>query len=114
MPGPVTADSAGELQGGEPAEHLRDREMELSGQLGGAPSEDVREVNQDAVTLPWQLETEALGGLQGVVQDLPSHPERRQDVASVLYQPGSVAYERMSAYGERREDAARHGHYLFM
>src|SRR5229473_1797353 len=49
--------------------------MELSGQLGGTHGEHIREVDQDAVPLAWELETEALGGLQGVVQDLPPHPE---------------------------------------
>src|SRR5216683_2278797 len=48
--------------------------MELSGQLGGTHGEHIREVDQDAVPLAWELETEALGGLQGVVQDLPPTP----------------------------------------
>src|SRR5207245_3270493 len=71
----VTAHSAVQLQRGEPAEHLCDRKIQLSGQLGGSDGEHVGHVKKDAVPLRLEPKTEAARGGERVVQDLPSDAE---------------------------------------
>src|SRR5579864_6320633 len=110
----MTAHSAVELEGGEPADHLGDRNLELSGDFRGVHGEDVGQVGEDPVALSRKRKTQVRGGGERVVENLAAMPQCREDVACVLHQRGAVAYEPVRADGEGREDAPRHSHYLFM
>src|SRR6266581_6529044 len=112
--GIVTAHSAVQLQGGQSAEHLGDRQAQLSSQLGGAHGQHVGEVDQQSVAIWRKGKTEPRWSRQGVVQDLFGVAQGRQHVTGVLNQSGTIPDQAMGAHRERREDAARHRHYLFM
>jgi hypothetical protein len=49
--GLLTAHSAVQLEGGQPPEHLGDRKLQLSGNVGSAKGQDVGQVRDDPVTL---------------------------------------------------------------
>src|SRR5437879_4075923 len=59
-----------ELQGGQPAEHFRDRKLKLPGDFRGVQSQNVREVGKDAIPLLTEAKTEALGRGQAAVTAL--------------------------------------------
>ena len=114
IPTLVPPDHTVELQGGEAAEHLGDRELELASYLGRTQSEHIGEVRKDAIPLNWDPDSKAARRLEGVVQDLMVKVQHREHVAGVLDKPCAIPEEPVRAHGLGREDAAGDGHYLFM
>jgi hypothetical protein len=98
----VTAHSAVELERGQPADHLRPRQLQLWGDVRGAQRQHIAEVRDDPIPLRPKRETKPVGCRKRVVQDhLAPLAESRPDIPRVLNQPGSVSEQTMSTHGQR-------------
>src|SRR3989454_1483290 len=99
-------DGSVELQGGQPAEHLRDRKLKLPGDLGGVQGENIREVGKDAVALGTERDPDAGGGGPRGVPRLPPPRERGQPRPGGPGQPGPAPDPPLGAPPERRRNAS--------